>query len=211
MPGQEFEKSLKPGEVLFKQGDPGTEMFLIRSGKIKITRSAGGQDKTLAVLKEGDFFGEMAVIDGSPRSANAIAAEEVKLLIIDREAFKAHLKSNPMIEYVLETMARRLRDTNKMVEFLMIRDELRRVVSLLVNMANERGAQTPEGIIVDFPYDYNALGDMVGIEGPKVEEIIRKLVDLKLVRISDRKLVIPSLANIDEYLRFITLKEKFGA
>jgi len=211
MAGQATEKTMKPGEVLFKQGDTGTEMFLIRSGKVKITRSAGGQEKTLAVLKEGDFFGEMAVIDGSPRSANAIAAEEAKLLTIDREAFKAQLKSNPMIEYVLETMARRLRDTNKMVEFLMIRDELRRVVSLLVNMANERGAQTPDGVIVDFPYDYNALGDMVGIDGAKVEEIIRKLLELKLVRIQDRKLVIPSLANIDEYLRFITLKEKFGA
>jgi len=211
MAAQEFEKILKPNEVLFRQGDPGNEMFLIRSGKVKISRQAGGQEKTLAVLKEGDFFGEMAVIDGSTRSATATAVEETKLLIIDREAFKSQLKSNPMIEYVLETMSRRLRDTNKMVEFLMIRDELRRVVSLLVNMANERGAQTPEAIIVDFPYDYNSLGEMVGVEGPKVEEIIKKLLSLNLVRIQDRKLIIPSLANIDEYLRFITLKEKFGA
>jgi CRP-like cAMP-binding protein len=211
MAGQEFERKFKPGEVIFRQGDAGSEMYLIRSGKIKISRSAGNIEKTLAVIKEGDFFGEMAVIDGSPRSATATAIEEVNLLIVDREAFKSQLKDNPMIEYVLETMTRRLRDTNRQVEFLLIRDEMRRVVALLVSMAKERGAQTAEGTVVDFPYDYQALGSMIGIDAAKTEEIMKKLLGLNLVRIEDRKLVIPSLTEVDDYLRFITLKEKFSA
>lgn len=211
MAGQEFEKSLKAGELLFKQGDPGDEMFLIRSGKIKITRSAGTIEKTLAVLKEGDFFGEMAVIDGSPRSAAATAIEETKLLIVDREAFNSQLKNNPMIAYVLETMSRRLRETNKQVEFLLIRDEMRRVVAMLVSMAKERGANTPDGVVIDFPYDYNTLGGMVGMEAFKTEEIIKKLLSLNLIKIEDRKLIMPSLSDIDEYLRYITLKEKFSS
>lgn len=211
MAGQEFERIFKPGEVIFRQGDAGNEMYLIRSGKIKISRSAGNIEKTLAVIKEGDFFGEMAVIDGSPRSATATAIEEVNLLIVDREAFKSQLKDNPMIEYVLETMTRRLRDTNRQVEFLLIRDEMRRVVALLVSMAKERGAQTSEGIVVDFPYDYQALGSMIGIDAAKTEEIMKKLLALNLIRVEDRKMIIPSLPEVDDYLRFITLKEKFSA
>jgi len=211
MAGQEFERSLKAGELLFKQGDPGNEMFLIRSGKIKITRSAGAVEKTLAVLKEGDFFGEMAVIDGSPRSAAATAIEETKLMIVDREAFNSQLKNNPMIAYVLETMSRRLRETNKQVEFLLIRDEMRRVVAMLVSMAKERGANTPDGVVIDFPYDYATLGGMVGMEAFKTEEIIKKLLGLNLIKIEDRKLIMPSLNDIDEYLRYITLKEKFSS
>lgn len=211
MAGQEFERKFKPGDVIFRQGDAGNEMYLIRSGKIKISRSAGNIEKTLAVIKEGDFFGEMAVIDGSPRSATATAIEEVNLLIVDREAFKSQLKDNPMIEYVLETMTRRLRDTNRQVEFLLIRDEMRRVVALLVSMAKERGAQTSEGIVVDFPYDYQALGSMIGIDAAKTEEIMKKLLALNLIRVEDRKMIIPSLTEVDDYLRFITLKEKFSA
>jgi CRP/FNR family cyclic AMP-dependent transcriptional regulator len=211
MAGQEFERSLKAGEMLFKQGDPGDQMFLIRSGKIKITRSSGDIEKTLAVLKEGDFFGEMAVIDGSPRSAAATAIEETMLMIVDREAFNSQLKNNPMIAYVLETMSRRLRETNKQVEFLLIRDEMRRVVAMLVSMAKERGANTPDGVVIDFPYDYATLGGMVGMEAFKTEEIVKKLLGLNLIKIEDRKLIMPSLNDIDEYLRYITLKEKFSS
>jgi len=210
MAGQEYEKNFKPGEIIFKQGDDGHEMYLIRAGKIKISRSAGNIEKTLAIIKEGDFFGEMAVIDGSPRSATATAVDDVNLLIVDRDAFKSQLKDNPMIEYVLETMTRRLRDTNRQGEFLLIRDEMRRVVALLVSMVKERGAQTSEGIVVDFPYDYTALGGMIGIDASKTEEIVKKLLNLKLIRIEDKKLIISSLAEIDDYLRFITLKEKFS-
>ncbi|HAD81891.1 MAG: hypothetical protein A2509_11690 [Candidatus Edwardsbacteria bacterium RIFOXYD12_FULL_50_11] len=211
MAGQEYEKNFKPDEVIFRQGDAGSEMYLIRAGKIKISRSAGNIEKTLAIIKEGDFFGEMAVIDGSPRSATATAVDEVNLLIVDRDAFKSQLKDNPMIEYVLETMTRRLRDTNRQVEFLLIRDEMRRVVALLVSMAKERGAQTAEGIVVDFPYDYAALGGIIGIDASKTEEIVKKLLTLKLIRIEDKKLIITSLVEIDDYLRFITLKEKFSS
>ena len=210
MPGQEFEKTLKPNEVLFKQGDSGTEMYLIRSGKVRISRSAGDKEKVLAMLKEGDFFGEMAIIDGSPRSATAAAVDDVKLLIVDKDGFNAQLKSNPMINYVLETMARRLRDTNRQVEFLLIRDEMRRVVALLVSMAKERGAQTPDGIVVDFPYDYATLASMIGMEPAKTEEVMKKLLSLKLIRVENKKMIITSLAEIDDYLRFMTLKEKFS-
>ena len=210
MADQAFEKTFKPGEVIFKQGDVGNEMYLIRGGSVKISRLGGGVEKTLAVIKEGDFFGEMAIIDGSPRSAMATAVDDVKLLIVDRDGFNAQLKSNPMINYVLETMARRLRDTNRQVEFLLIRDEMRRVVALLVSMAKERGAQTPEGIVVDFPYDYATLASMIGMEPAKTEEVMKKLLGLKLIRVENKKMIITSLAEIDDYLRFMTLKEKFS-
>ena len=87
-----MEKKLESGEVLFDEGEKGDVMYLIREGKIKITKGKGEDEKVLAILKEGDFFGEMAIIDGSPRSAGAIAASTVSLLVIDKETFKSKIK-----------------------------------------------------------------------------------------------------------------------
>ena len=68
-----YEKHLRSGEVLFKEGAQGDEMYLIRSGKIRIVKDLEGTQKTLAVIGEGEFFGEMALLDKRPRSASAIA------------------------------------------------------------------------------------------------------------------------------------------
>ncbi|MEW6685833.1 MAG: Crp/Fnr family transcriptional regulator [Candidatus Edwardsbacteria bacterium] len=206
----EFEKTLRPGETLFHEGESGEQMFLIRSGKVRISKRSGQVEKTLAVLKEGDFFGEMALIDGSPRSATATALEETRLLIVDREAFKAQLKENPMIEYVLETMSRRLRATNRQVEFLLIRDELRRVVAMIQSLAKERGITTPDGgVVLDFDYSYEDFGNTVGITAEKAKELLHKLLNIKLIRLEEKKMTVPSMNDLDEYMRYITLKEKF--
>ena len=89
-----MEKKLADGEVLFREGERGDVMYLIREGKIKITKGGDDDEKVLAVLKEGDFFGEMAIIDGSPRSASAIAATPASLLVIDKETFKSKIREN---------------------------------------------------------------------------------------------------------------------
>jgi len=93
-----MEKKLNPGEVLFNEGDKGRLMYLIREGKIKITKGKGEEEKVLAVLKEGDFFGEMAIIDGSPRSASAIAVTLTSLLVIVSIGFFTYSKRQLILE-----------------------------------------------------------------------------------------------------------------
>ncbi len=207
MAGQE--RFLQPGEVLFREGDAGDEMYLIKSGKIKISKVIENTETVLAILKEGDFFGEMAIIDGSPRSATATAIEPTELIIFDKDAFMAQVSENPLIEYVLETLIKRLRATNEQVKFLRIKSEEKRVIALLLSKAAE-GTSTDMGVELPITYSPDSLAALVGVDPDRIEEIINTLSKANLVRVEGSKLYVRSVKDLEEYFRYITLKEKFG-
>lgn len=204
-----MEKKLQQGEVLFDEGEKGDVMYLIREGKIKITKGKGEDEKVLAILKEGDFFGEMAIIDGSPRSAGAIAASTVSLLVIDKETFKSKIKENPLIEYVLETLSRRLRTTDEQIRLLTIKSEERRIVAYIITKAKETGTKTDAGIEIP-GFSYENINHITGIEQDKVEKYIKNLQQARLMSLKDNVLTIKAVEDLDEYLRYIALKEKFA-
>jgi len=206
---KEFEKVLKPGEVLFKEGDPGDEMYLIKSGKIKISKGGGDVEKTLAYLKEGDFFGEMAIIDESPRSATATAVDETRLVIIDREAFRNQVKKSPLIEYILETLTRRLRATDDQIKFLLIKNEEKRLVSMLLARAKEEGVQSEKGILIKTPFSYEVFGDLIGVDRQKGKDLVQDLVRSGLIEIEGKHVIVKSLEDLKEYFRYISLRERF--
>ena len=204
-----MEKKLEQGEVLFNEGEKGDVMYLIREGKIKITKGKDEDEKVLAVLKEGDFFGEMAIIDGSPRSAGAIAASTVSLLVIDKETFRSKIKENPLIEYVLETLSRRLRTTDEQIRLLTIKSEERRIVAYIITKAKETGTKTDAGIEIP-GFSYENVTHITGIEQEKVEKYIKNLQQARLMSLKDNILTIKAVEDLDEYLRYIALKEKFA-
>jgi len=203
-----MEKQMQPGEVLFNEGDRGEIMYLIREGKIKITKGKGDEEKTLAVLKEGDFFGEMAIIDGSPRSAGAVAVTPVSLLVIDKESFKEKLRENPLIEYMLETLTRRLRVADEQIRLLTIKSEERRVLAHIITKAKETGRETEGGTEVS-PFSFESLANITGISETKVKDYVNKLVQVNLVTLRENTLIIRGIGDLDDYLRYIALKEKF--
>ncbi len=203
-----MEKKLSPGEVLFNEGDRGDVMYLIKEGQIKITKGKGPDERVLAVLKEGDFFGEMAIIDGSPRSATATAIEPASLLVIDKETFKAKIKENPLIEYVLETLTKRLRNADEQIKLLTIKSEERRVVAYIITKAKEIGKNVAEGIEIT-PLSLDQMSYTTGIELDKIKDYLNKLSQVNLITMKNNGLVIRSVADLDDYLRYIALKEKF--
>ncbi|MDH4211596.1 MAG: Crp/Fnr family transcriptional regulator [candidate division WOR-3 bacterium] len=203
-----MEKQLQPGDILFNEGDRGEIMYLIREGKIKITKGKGDEEKTLAVLKEGDFFGEMAIIDGSPRSAGAVAVTPVSLLVIDKESFKEKLRENPLIEYMLETLTRRLRTADEQIRLLTIKSEERRVLAHIITKAKETGRETEGGTEIT-PFSFESLANITGISESKVKDYVNKLIQVNLVTLRENSLIIRGVGDLDDYLRYIALKEKF--
>ncbi len=201
-------KKLSGGEMLFREGDTGDVMYLIRQGRIKIIKAMGDEEKVLAVLKEGDFFGEMAIIDGSPRSAAAIAVDDVTLLMIDKETFHSKIRENPLISYILETLSRRLRAADEQIKLLMIKSEERRVIALLLTRAKEIGKKNNGGVEIS-PFSLEWFANLVGIEFDKVKEFIDRLAKSRLITLEGDRLSIKSIADLEDYLRYITLKEKF--
>ncbi|MBZ0089867.1 MAG: cyclic nucleotide-binding domain-containing protein [Thermoanaerobaculia bacterium] len=105
----------QPGDYVFKEGDLGTEMFIVHEGKVEILKEMLGEPKQLAVLEKGDFFGEMAILEDLPRTASARAISEVKLLHINGSTFDQMLRSNPEIAVrMMRKLSRRLRETDRL-------------------------------------------------------------------------------------------------
>jgi hypothetical protein len=98
------------GQIIFREGDAGEDMFIIKAGEVEITRDTGGRPQRLALLEEGDFFGEMAVLEEEPRMASARAATDCDLLRIDGSTFDQMVRHNPEIPIrMLRKLCRRLR------------------------------------------------------------------------------------------------------
>lgn len=115
-----YKVSFKKGELIFAEGDLGSEMFIIQSGKIRIFKNIDGFDQTLTVLEKGDFFGEMSILEGMPRSASAEAEEDCDLIKINSANFVAMIKSNIEIAIrIMRKLSLRLREANVQIEKLM--------------------------------------------------------------------------------------------
>ncbi len=111
-----FTAELDAGEFVFREDELGTEMFIIQDGKVEILKEISGEQRQLAVLEKGDFFGEMAILEDLPRTASARTATAVKLLTINGSTFDQMLRSNPEIAVrMMRKLSRRLRETDGML------------------------------------------------------------------------------------------------
>jgi CRP-like cAMP-binding protein len=107
------------GEVIFRQGDLGTEMFIIQEGEVQIVKHIGEEAHILSRLEKGDFFGEMSVLESMPRTADAVAATEVRVLVINGARFDEMLRKNPEVAVrIIRKYSKRLREANTLLERL---------------------------------------------------------------------------------------------
>jgi CRP-like cAMP-binding protein len=94
---ERFGRTAPAGTVLFREGEPGKDMYVIQAGKVRLTRTIRGIEKTLADLPAGEFFGEMSIINEKPRTASAVVLEDAQLLVLDPRTFEAMIKANTEI------------------------------------------------------------------------------------------------------------------
>ena len=105
------------GEIIFSEGDIGTEMYIVQSGTIELLKAIAGETRVLATLEKGDFFGEMSVLEDVPRTASARAKTDVELVRINGATFDAMLKSNTEIAIrMMRKLSRRVREVTAMLE-----------------------------------------------------------------------------------------------
>ena len=210
-----FEKcgrSYNPGDVIFREGDMGNEMYIIQSGKVKITKQLkDGVEKTLVILGPGDFFGEMAVIDKDVRSANAVAMDASRLIALDEEVFEMHMQTNPkIVKKILKNLTSRLRDANQQIANLMIKDANRLVANTILLVVHKHGQEGPSGITMDINFTIPELSKMCGLDLPKTQEIIDRLLKAKVISLSGDVIIVTSLGNLEKFIKFLEMKEQFG-
>lgn len=118
-PVKESSASYSAGENIFSAGDLGTEMFIIQEGEVHIIKTLSGSRHVLSRLEKGDFFGEMAVLENVPRTADAVAISDVKLVVINGARFDEMLRKNPEIAVrIIRKYSKRLREANTLLEHL---------------------------------------------------------------------------------------------
>jgi len=106
----------KPGDLIFREKDPGNEMYIIQEGQVEILKRMKGVERRVAVLEQGDFFGEMSILEDEPRSASARAVTDCDLLRIDSSTFDQMVRHNPEIPVrMLRKLSRRLRAANPLL------------------------------------------------------------------------------------------------
>jgi CRP/FNR family cyclic AMP-dependent transcriptional regulator len=202
----------KSQESIFSEGEIGAEMFIIQSGKVRISKKTKDNETTLVILENGDFFGEMAVIDKGPRSASATAVEETKCIVLNEELFEQQMQNNArIVKKILKNMSARLRDANKQIENLLIKDTNRRVANYLLQMALRHG-KTRENIGLGHELTIGELAKMVGLSNDveKVREIIDKLTRAKILSMEEGQMTVVSLENLEKFIHYLEMKEELG-
>ncbi len=112
---EKFLRTFQKGDIVFEDGATGAEMFILHSGKVRLLKkTTGGEEKTLAVLGPGEFFGEMSLIDGSPRSTSAVAEDAgTGLIALDMTKFKYLIQQHPQFSFtIMGKLCQRLREAN---------------------------------------------------------------------------------------------------
>jgi CRP/FNR family transcriptional regulator/CRP/FNR family cyclic AMP-dependent transcriptional regulator len=193
-------RSFRRNEVIFHRDDPGTMVFIIRGGRVKISlQNEDGSEVTLALFGPGDFFGEMSLLDDLPRSATATALEATEVVTLGREQFIVAIEQHPLIAaHVMAALSLRLRNADQMIEDIITRDISARLARKLVEISEQHGTALGDEIEIQAHLTQQDLASMVGATRESVNKVLRAYITRGWVSMDGHRLVIH---NMDELRR----------
>lgn len=191
-------RTFRAGEVIFHRDDPGEVLYMIKEGKVKICIiSPDGQEISLAVFGKGDYFGEFALLDGLPRSADAIALEKVECYSLHRSDFHSAIMKNPKIAIqVMEALTKRLRNTDNMVEDLIFLDVYGRVAKKLLELAEAHGTKTENGTRIEVRLTQQELASMVGASRESVNKVLGYFTEKDFISTDKHRITLHRMADL---------------
>ena len=200
---EQYGRPFTQGEILFREGTPATEAFLLHSGRVRLLKRVRAVERSLSVLKTGDLFGEGALLDGVMRSSTAVALSDGVALVLDRPALRTVVERLPSLsERILSQLVRRLRDAEDQIEVLMLRDTQSKVISALLKMS--RATAGPADLSVS-PVE---LSSRVGLDIETVKRIVQRLRDQQYLRIVGERVEIPDLEALRRLYALLGSKEE---
>jgi CRP/FNR family transcriptional regulator/CRP/FNR family cyclic AMP-dependent transcriptional regulator len=191
------------GQVIFHHGDPGGLLYIISQGKVKISHSTqDGQEALLAILGTGDFFGELALLDDSPRSATAEALETTDTLTLHREDFRHYLSSNPdFAMHVLQTMAKHIRRLNSQLSDIFFLDLAGRLARTLLRLADEHGKTINDCTMIDLALTQTDLAEMTGATRVSINKTLGRFRRSGWVLFEDHRFSICNRVALEDLIR----------
>lgn len=192
------------GEVIFHQDDPADRMHIILDGTVRISISSeDGREKDLALLQQGDNFGEMALLDGSNRSATATAVEPTQTLALYRQDFMDFLKEHPeVIAKTTSLLTQRLRNVNQMLGNLAFLDVPTRLAKQLLDLADNYAEDPASQAPIEVPLGQDDLARLVGASRETVSRVLNSYRRLGIVSTAHRRVTILDRAALERMATF---------
>ena len=175
------------GSVILFEDDPGDALYVVIEGQVKVVLiGEDGREVILATLADGDFFGEMSLIDDEPRSAHVIAMENSNLLVLRRDDFQRCLENNPRIALgLLRALTKRLRLADSKIGGLVLLDVTGRVARLLLEMADEN-----DGVVISRRVTHHQIAQMIGSSRETVSRTMRALAEQNLIEVEGKTITV---------------------
>jgi len=185
-------------KVIFHEHEHGTSLFIILKGMVKVSLvRPDGKEAILAILRPGEFFGEMALLDNRPRSASVIVLEPTSVMVLTRMDFVRMISDNPqIIRHMIITLATRLRKANAKIAALAFLDAIGRISGVISQMAEESGEEVDEGIIIRNRPSHEQLGMMAATTRETVTHCLATLERRGYILSSGRDLIVFSINDL---------------
>ncbi|QDC23561.1 Crp/Fnr family transcriptional regulator [Georgenia yuyongxinii] len=189
------ETSLRRGETLFNEGDPGDRLYILTEGKVKLGHtSPDGRENLLAVLGPGELLGELTLFDPGPRSTTATAVAPTRLLELEHQDLMEFLEGRPSLaKHMLKALAQRLRRTNESLADLVFSDVPGRVAKALLDLADRFGEITDDGVHVPHDLTQEELAQLVGASRETVNKSLAEFVSRGWIRLEGRAVLLLDL------------------
>jgi CRP/FNR family transcriptional regulator len=207
VPESNINRTFKEDEMVFAENEPGRELYIIQSGRVKITKMVNGQEVMLAVLQTGDIFGEMALLDNKPRSASAIVAEDATMLAINKSNFEGMVKAQPQLATRLITLlSERIWMAYRQLFNLMISDPLGRLFDTLLTLAEKHHIKIAPRATHNFEIGGKDLLKMVGFDEKKDERYIMEILKNRWMRLDEGTITCLDLQELEKQVSFYRKK-----
>lgn len=182
---QARQRQYRAGATIFHREDPGFNLHILREGRVKLVlASPEGREVTVGLLRPGDFFGELALLDGGPRSASVVALEPVETVTLERPPFVAVLEQHPEVSSaLLAVLGDRLRRTDELVQDILFLDLPGRLAKQLLALAGEHGVPGAGGTRIDLRLNQSDLAAIVGATRESVNRCLNAYAERGLLRV----------------------------
>lgn len=187
------------GEILFLEGEPGHELFILQAGRVKIVRMVGGQEVLLNIMKVGDIFGEMALIDNQPRSASAIALDQVDVLAISKKNFESMVRTQPqLMSRIITILSERIWNAYKQLANAQISDMNDRISDMLLTLAEKNRVKIKPREVYNYNITVENFLKMLGLTFRDMPTMKKYLSMTKYVKLQGDLLVCTDLGLLEK-------------
>jgi CRP-like cAMP-binding protein len=198
---ERFAVIFQKGDIIFCEYEPGDCFYLIQSGRVQISKIMGDIEKTIDILYPGEVFGEMAILEEAPRSANAFALDQVKALEFNRANFEVLMRGNPQIAMkLLKLFTKRIYDQRRRFMILTLDDIQAKVADVFLMLSETDPAQTQDAEKKEFKTTIDDIAHWAGLPTEKCREVINHFITQRRIEVFPDKIVIK---NINEFVRFV--------